>query len=97
MDPVLSYNFAEIDATVLQDIQATSSQLSGHLDELRRQVAPLQETWSREAANSYRSEQARWQHAAAALHEILVNLGRAVQVGVADMADADRHAANSWR
>lgn len=97
MDPVLSYNFDEIDATVLRDIQSTASQLSGHLDELRRQVAPLQETWSREAASAYQSEQARWQHAAAALHEILVNLGRAVQQGVADVADADRRAAGTWR
>lgn len=97
MDPVLSYNFDEIDATVLRDIQATASLLSGHLDELRRQVAPLQETWNREAADAYRTEQARWQHAAAALHEILVNLGRAVQKGVAEVADADRRAAGSWR
>lgn len=97
MDPVLSYNFDEIDATVLRDIQSTSSQLSAHLDELRRQVAPLQEMWSREAASAYRSEQARWHNAATALHEILVNLGRAVQQGVADMADADRRAAGSWR
>lgn len=97
MDPVLSYNFDEIDATVLRDIQSTASQLGGHLDELRRQVAPLQETWSREAASACQSEQARWQHAAAALHEILVNLGRAVQQGVADVADADRRAAGTWR
>ena len=97
MDPVLSYNFAEIDAVVLRDIQSTSAQLSGHLDDLRKQVAPLQDLWTREAAGAYRSEQARWQHAAAALHEILVNLGRAVHSGVADMADADRRAAGSWR
>lgn len=96
MDPVLSYNFDEIDATVLRDIESTALQLSGHLDDLRRQVAPLQETWSREAAGAYRTEQARWQHAAAALHEILVNLGRAVRQGVADVADADRRAARSW-
>jgi len=97
MDPVLSYNFGEIDATVLCDIESTALQLSGHLDELRRQVAPLQETWSREAAGAYRMEQARWQNAATALHEILVNLGRAVRQGVADVADADRRAAGSWR
>jgi len=96
MDPVLSYNFGEIDAVVLQDIQTTSARLSAYLDDLRRQVAPLEEIWSREAATAYRSEQARWQHAAAALHEILVNLGRAVRQGAADVADADRRAAGAW-
>ena len=96
MDPVLSYNFGEIEAVVLQDIQTTSARLSTSLDELSRQIAPLQEIWSRDAAAAYRAEQARWQQAAAALHEILVNLGRAVQDGAADVADADRRAAGAW-
>ena len=40
MDPVLSYNFAEIDAVVLRDIQSTSAQLSAHLDDLRSRSHP---------------------------------------------------------
>jgi len=96
VEPVLSYNFGEIDAIVLQDIHATSAQLSAHLDDLRRRIEPLQAIWSREAASAYQLEQARWQQAAAALHEILINLGQAVRSGAADVADADRRAARAW-
>lgn len=96
MDPVLTYDFDEIDAVVLKDIQTTSVRLDGLLNELNRQIAPLHEVWSRDAAAAYHSEQARWQRAAAALHEILVGLGRSVQDGVADVADADRRAAGIW-
>ena len=96
MNPVLSYNFDEIDAIVRQDIHSTSARLSAALDDLNRQIAPLQQIWTREAATAYQSEQARWQQAAAALHAILVSLGNAVRDGAADVADTDRRAASAW-
>ena len=96
MDPILSYDFAEIDASVLADIQGTSARLGAALDDLSRQIAPLQEVWTRDAAASYQAEQARWQQAASALHDILVRLGTAVRDGAADVADADRRAAGMW-
>ncbi|MCX2931078.1 WXG100 family type VII secretion target [Mycobacterium sp. CVI_P3] len=96
MDPILSYDFAEIDAAVLADIQGTSARLGAALDDLSRQIAPLQEVWTRDAAAAYQAEQARWQQAASALNDILVRLGAAVRDGAADVADADRHAAGMW-
>jgi WXG100 family type VII secretion target len=96
VDPILSYNFAEIDAAVLGDIQSTSVRLRAALDDLSRQIAPLQQAWTRDAAVAYQSEQARWQQAASALHDILVRLGAAVRDGAADVADADRRAAGMW-
>jgi WXG100 family type VII secretion target len=96
MDPVLAYNFAEIDAVVRQDIMATSVRFSAALDDLNRQIAPLQQIWTREAAAAYRVEQSRWQQAAAALHQILTNLANAVRDGAADLAEADRRAARNW-
>lgn len=96
MDPILSYDFAEIDATVLADIQATSARLGAALDDLARQIAPLQQVWTREAATAFHVEQARWRQAATALHDILIRLGNAVRDGAADVAEADRHAARSW-
>ncbi len=96
MDPTLSYNFGEIEYTVRMEINATSTRLNAALDELRAQVAPLQATWTREAAEGYRVEQARWEQAAGALNDILFRLGNAVRDGADDVAATDRSAASAW-
>jgi ESAT-6 family protein len=96
MDPVLSYNFGEIESSVRQDIHTTSARFNAALQELRSQVAPLQELWTREAAAAYRVEQLKWHQAATALNEILVNLGNAVRDGADDVAAADHRAAGVW-
>lgn len=93
MDPVLSYNFDEIEYSVRQEIHTTSARFNAALEELRSQIAPLQ---TREAAAAYRVEQLKWHQAATALNEILVNLGNAVRDGADDMANTDRRAASSW-
>lgn len=96
MDPVLSYNFDEIEYTIRQDIHSTAARFNAVLEDLRRQVAPLHEAWTREAAGAYRAEQLRWHQAATALNELLVNLGAAVRDGAAEVAHADRRAAGAW-
>ena len=96
MNATLSYDFGEIEYTVRQEIHATSARLNAALDDLRAQIAPLQATWSREAAEAYRVEQARWEQAAAALNDILVSLGNAVRDGADDVAATDRSAARAW-
>lgn len=96
MDPVLSYNFDEIEYSVHQEIRLTSARLNAALEELKSQIAPLQELWTREAAAAYRQEQLTWHQAATVLSEILVNLADAVRHGAADVADADRRAASTW-
>jgi WXG100 family type VII secretion target len=96
MDQVLSYNFDEIEFTVRQEIHRTSARFNAALDDLRARVAPLQQIWTREAAEAYRAEQARWDQAAAALNDILFSLGNAVRDGADDVAATDRSAANAW-
>lgn len=96
MDPTLSYNFGEIEYTVRQEIHSTSTRFNAALDDLRAQIAPLQATWTREAADAYRVEQARWEQAAGALNDILFSLGNAVRDGADDVAATDRSAANAW-
>ncbi|MCG5431793.1 WXG100 family type VII secretion target [Mycobacterium sp. MYCO198283] len=96
MDPVLSYNFDEIEFTVRQDIHATSARLNGALEDLRSQIAPLQQVWTREAAEAYRAQQASWDSAAAALNDILFRLGNAVRDGSDEVAATDRRAAGAW-
>ena len=96
MDPVLSYDFDAIEYTVRQEIHTTSARFNAALDDLRTQIAPLQATWTREAAEAYRIEQARWDQSAAALNDILFRLGNAVRHGAADVAETDRRAAGAW-
>ena len=57
MDSVLSYNFGEIEYSVRQEIHTTSARLNAALEELRSQIAPLQQLWTREAAAAYQVEQ----------------------------------------
>jgi WXG100 family type VII secretion target len=96
VDPVLSYNFDEIEYSVRQEIHSTSARFNAALDELRSQIAPLQQLWTREAAAAYHVEQLRWHQAATALNAILVDLGNAVRDGAEDMATTDRRAASVW-
>ncbi|CDO87112.1 type VII secretion protein EsxT [Mycobacterium triplex] len=96
MDPVLSYDFGEIEHSVRQEIHTTAARLNAALDELRSQIAPLQQFWTREAASAYQAEQLSWHQAATALNEILVDLGNAVRDGADEVASADRRAAGAW-
>ena|ERR1700712_1931794 len=96
MDPVLSYDFAEIEHSVRGDIHATSARLNAALGDLVARIAPLQEVWTREAAAAYRVEQNNWNQAAAALNDILNRLGNAVRDGADEVAETDRRAANAW-
>jgi WXG100 family type VII secretion target len=96
VDPVLSYNFGEIEHSVRQEIQMTSSRFNAALEELNSQITPLQQLWTREAAAAYQAEQSRWHQAATALNEILIDLGNAVRDGAQEVADADRRAAGVW-
>lgn len=96
MDSTLSYDFGAIEHSVRQEIHTTAARLNAALDELRSQVAPLQQLWTREAAAAYQSEQLKWHQAATALNEILVELGHAVRDGADELAGADRRAAGTW-
>lgn len=96
MDPVLSYNFGEIEHSVRQEIHSTSARFNTALDELSSQIAPLQQLWTSEAATAYRAEQLNWHQSATALNEILAELGNAVRDGAEEVANADRRAAGVW-
>lgn len=96
MDPVLSYNFGEIEHAVRQEIHSTSARFNAALEELRSQIAPLQQQWTSEAATAYQAEQLKWHQSATALNEILAALGNAVRDGAEEVANADRRAAGVW-
>lgn len=93
---MLSYDFDEIEYSVRRDIQCTAARFNAALAELRCQVAPLQQVWTREAAGAYHAEQLKWHQAATALNEILTDLAAAVRDGAAEVAHTDRRAAGAW-
>ncbi|WP_197382379.1 WXG100 family type VII secretion target [Mycolicibacterium mengxianglii] len=97
MDEIISYDFTEIDVAVRQEIASTAARLNAALEDLSARIAPLQQVWTREAAEAYRVQQSEWQRSAAVLNEILVRLGTAVRDGAGQVADTDRAAANAWR
>jgi WXG100 family type VII secretion target len=96
VDQQLTYSFDEIEYTVRQEIDTTSARFNAALQELRAQIAPLQQLWTREAATAYGLEQLKWHQAAVALNDILVDLGRAVRDGADEVAAADHRAAGAW-
>lgn len=96
VDPVLSYNFGEIEHSVRQEIHATAAHFNAALDELSSQIAPLRQLWTSESAAAYQAEQLKWHRSATALNEILTELGNAVRDGAEEVADADRRAAGVW-
>ncbi len=97
MDPVLSYDFAEIEFSVRQEIHTTATRLNAALEDLRSRIEPLQTMWTRESAAAYRLEQDRWHRSAVALNDLLMRLGNAVRDGAGEIADTDRRAAGAWR
>ncbi|MCK8644405.1 WXG100 family type VII secretion target [Mycobacterium colombiense] len=96
VDPVLSYNFGEIEHSVRQEIHATSARFNAALDELSSRIAPLRQLWTSESSAAYQAEQLKWHQSATALNEILTELGNAVRDGAEEVADADRRAAGVW-
>lgn len=96
MDPVLSYNFGEIEHAVRQEIHSTSARFNAALEDLRSQIAPLRQLWTSEASAAYQAEQLKWHQSATALNEILAALGNAVRDGAEEVANADRRAAGVW-
>ena len=96
MDQALSYNFDVLEHSVRQEIHATAARLNAALAELRSQIAPLQQLWTRQAAAAYQVEQLKWHRAATALNDILIELGHAVRDGADEVAGADRRAAGGW-
>ena len=88
MDPRLSYNFDEIEASVRQEIHTASARFNAALQELRRRSRPAR-TVDPRSCDRLPVEQVKWHQAATALNEILVDLGNAVRDGADDVAAAD--------
>lgn len=59
-------------------IQTTWANISRELEDLRRFLQPLVETWSGEASAAYQVQQAKWDRSAADLNQVLNQIGVAL-------------------
>ncbi|MBW3086892.1 ESAT-6-like protein EsxA [Austwickia sp. TVS 96-490-7B] len=59
-------------------VAQTATQMNQQLDELKRMLQPMVQTWTGSAAASYNEKQRRWDSAAANLNGVLAQIGKAL-------------------
>jgi early secretory antigenic target protein ESAT-6 len=59
-------------------LAGTAGRMAGQLDELKRYLAPMVETWQGRAADDYGIRQREWDTAAAELTSVLTQIGVAL-------------------
>jgi early secretory antigenic target protein ESAT-6 len=78
------------------DIGRSASMIESHLEQLKRDISKLVNTWTGDAATEYQGHQAKWDQAAGDLKQVLASIGTAVQQASQDYADGERNNANRW-
>jgi early secretory antigenic target protein ESAT-6 len=78
------------------DIGRSASMIESHLEQLKRDLQPLVNTWTGEAKENYDAHQAKWNQAAADLKQVLSAIGTAVGRAGEDYADGERNNAARW-
>lgn len=92
---MIAYDFGMI-AQASSDIQATSRNINGMLDQLKSDIAPMTAEWEGSSASAYQDAQRRWDGAAEELNTVLQSVSRAVDDANARMSQINTSAANSW-
>lgn len=59
-------------------IQTTWTAISRELEDLKRYLGPMVESWTGDAAAAYQAHQARWDQSAAELNQVLNQIGVAL-------------------
>lgn len=92
----IKYQFGEIEASS-GDIRSTSARIGSELDDIKRQLQPMVESWEGDASTAYQAAQAQWDQAAAELNQILSTIADTLSEGNNNMSDINRRAAASWQ
>lgn len=77
-------------------IQTTWANVSRELEDLKRFLQPLVETWSGEASTAYQAQQAKWDQSAANLNQVLHQIGVALGTSNENFQTAERHNASRY-
>ncbi len=59
-------------------IQTTGTNISREMEDLKRYLQPMVQTWTGEAASAYQAHQAQWDRAALDLNQVLNQIGVAL-------------------
>ncbi|HEU0087321.1 MAG TPA: WXG100 family type VII secretion target [Pseudonocardiaceae bacterium] len=73
----IQVTFGELESA-RASIQTTWANISRELEDLKRYLQPMVETWSGEASLAYQAHQAKWDRAAADLNQVLNQIGVAL-------------------
>lgn len=76
-------------------IQATWRNINQQMEDLKTYLQPIRESWSGDASIAYQARQARWDHAATDLHQVLNQIG--VALGTSNQNYQEGEAANTRR
>ena len=76
------------------DVRAGWNNINNQLDELKSYLAPMRNTWTGSARESYDAEQAKWDAAAADLTQILNRIGTALQSAHEDFTTGENRNTN---
>jgi WXG100 family type VII secretion target len=78
-------------------IQTTWTNISRELEDLKRYLQPMVETWTGEASTAYQAQQAKWDRSATDLNQVLNQIGVALGTSnenfqAAETANRNRYA-----
>lgn len=76
-DGRIQVTFGELE-NARSSIQTTWSNITRELDDLKRFLQPMVQTWTGEASIAYQAQQAKWDRAAADLNQVLNQIGVAL-------------------
>jgi len=69
--------FGELESA-RNSIQTTWTNINRELEDLKRYLQPLVETWTGEASSAYQAHQAKWDRSATDLNQVLNQIGIAL-------------------
>ncbi|RAV32505.1 WXG100 family type VII secretion target [Corynebacterium heidelbergense] len=92
---MIQYNFGAV-GQAAEDINATTNNINGLLDNLKADLKPLVSEWEGSSAEAYNAAQRKWDQSAADLNDVLRQVGMAVREANDRMSQINTNAANSW-
>ncbi|MGH3696192.1 MAG: WXG100 family type VII secretion target [Pseudonocardiaceae bacterium] len=69
--------FGELESA-RSSIQTTWTNINREMEDLKRYLQPMVETWTGEASSAYQTHQAKWDRSAADLNQVLNQIGVAL-------------------
>ncbi len=69
--------FGELESA-RSSIQTTWTNINREMEDLKRYLQPMVETWSGEASSAYQAHQTKWDRSAADLNQVLNQIGVAL-------------------